>query len=79
MRLFGFQSCILCSLERQLIDAEPTVKSYEIQSLQCPQCKSIVRLVHKRISPRRRVRASLLAGAEYALLSPRERTSWYAD
>jgi hypothetical protein len=67
MRTFGFQPCILCSLERQLIGAEPAVKNYEIQSLQCPECKSIVRLVHKRFSPRRvkaRKSASLLAGAE---------------
>jgi hypothetical protein len=70
VRTFGFQPCILCSLERQLIGAEPAVKNYEIQSLQCPECKSIVRLVHKRFSPRRRVKArksaSLLAGAEGA-------------
>jgi hypothetical protein len=68
MRLFGFQPCILCSLERELIGAEPTAKNYEIQSLQCPECKSVVRLVHKCYSPPRRVKAkkspSLLAGAE---------------
>jgi hypothetical protein len=80
MRTFGFQPCILCSLERQLIGAEPAVKNYEIQSLQCPECKSIVRLVHKRFSPRQRVKASesasLSAVAEGALISRRERTSW---
>jgi hypothetical protein len=80
MRTFGFQPCILCSLERQLIGAEPAVKNYQIQSLQCPECQSIVRLMHKRFSPRRRVKASkcasLLAGAEGALISRRERTSW---
>jgi hypothetical protein len=45
------QRCIVCWLNRQLIGTEPVTKQYEIQSLECPRCKSVVRLVQRRAVP----------------------------
>lgn len=44
----GLQPCIMCCLSRQFVGAEPVAKVYEIQTLECPECESVVRLVQRR-------------------------------
>jgi hypothetical protein len=44
------QPCIMCCLNRRLVGAEPVAKHYEIQFLECPSCKGVVRLVQRRAS-----------------------------
>ena len=44
----GLQPCIMCCLNRRLVGAEPVAKIYEIQTLECPECESVVRLVQRR-------------------------------
>ena len=56
MRLSGTQPCIICTSQRRLVGTEPVTKSYEIQTLECPQCESQVRLVQRTMNkaqPRR--------------------------
>ena len=58
------QRCIMCCLNRRLIGTEPVTKQYEIQSLECPSCRSVVRLVQRRaeqVRHRRRVLANSYA------------------
>jgi hypothetical protein len=43
-----WQCCIICCLNRRLIGTEPVTKQYDIQSLECPSCRSVVRLVQRR-------------------------------
>lgn len=38
------QRCITCRVNRRLVGTEPVTKDYEIQSLECPGCRSVVRL-----------------------------------
>ena len=45
------QCCIICCLNRRLIGTEPVTKQYDIQSLECPSCRSVVRLVQRRAVP----------------------------
>ena len=47
MGLTGIRPCIICTLQRRLVRTEPVTKSYEIQTLECPECKSQARLVQK--------------------------------
>lgn len=47
------QPCIVCSLNRRVVRTEPVATRYEIQSLECPSCKSVVRLVQIRATPNR--------------------------
>jgi len=42
------QPCIMCCLNRRLVGVEPVAKHYEIQFLECPDCKGVVRLVQRR-------------------------------
>ncbi len=42
------QPCIVCSVLRQVVERESAPKEYEIASLECPSCRTIVRLVQKR-------------------------------
>jgi hypothetical protein len=58
------QHCIMCCLNRRLVGTEPAAKQYEIQSLECPCCRSVVRLVQRRAEPvkyRHRVSANSYA------------------
>jgi hypothetical protein len=58
------QCCIICCLNRRLIGTEPVTKQYDIQSLECPSCRSVVRLVQRRaeqVRHRRRVSANSYA------------------
>ena len=48
---------------RCIIGTEPVTKQYEIQSLECPSCGSVVRLVQRRaeqVRHRRRVLANFI-------------------
>jgi hypothetical protein len=38
------QRCFTCRVNRRLVSTEPVTKDYEIQSLECPRCRSVVRL-----------------------------------
>jgi hypothetical protein len=48
MKAMGLQPCIVCCLDRQFAGAEAVTRRYEIQSLVCPGCDSVIRLVQKR-------------------------------
>jgi hypothetical protein len=41
---------IIYTLQRRLVRTEPVTKSYEIQTLECPECESQVRLVQRTMS-----------------------------
>ena len=49
------QPCIVCCLNRRVVRTEPVARQYEIQSLECPSCKSVVRLVQSRAIPNRAI------------------------
>ena len=54
------QRCIMCCTDRRLVVAEPVTKQYEIQLLECPDCKSLLRLVQRRaVAPKCEYRASV--------------------
>ena len=58
------QPCIMCCLNRRLVGVEPVAKHYEIQFLECPDCKGVVRLVQRRacqVTFQRRVSARVAA------------------
>jgi len=42
--------CIVCSVKRIVIRVERVARGYEMRSLECPQCSSLLRLVvrHRR-------------------------------
>jgi hypothetical protein len=42
------QSCAACGVERRIIHREWAPKGYEIQSLECPRCRTVMRMVRKR-------------------------------
>jgi hypothetical protein len=42
--------CFACRVERVSIALEPIDRRYDVRSLECPSCKSIVRLVEHRMS-----------------------------
>lgn len=45
-------TCLACNVARNVIDAIPTAGGYEIRTFQCPECKSILRLVvHNESAP----------------------------
>jgi hypothetical protein len=50
------QRCVACEVERRVIHREWMPKGYEIQSLECPRCRNVMRMVRKRPVVRRRVR-----------------------
>ena len=37
--------CGFCHVERAIIAVTPVVKGYAMKALECPKCKSVVRLV----------------------------------
>ena len=41
------QPCIVCTVQRRLVRTEPVTINYEIQTLECPECESQVRLVQR--------------------------------
>ena len=47
------QRCITCCVNRRLVGTEPVTKDYEIQFLECPGCRTVVRLVNHRVASRR--------------------------
>ena len=38
------QRCFTCRVNRRLVGTEPVTEDYEIQSLECPGCRSVIRL-----------------------------------
>jgi hypothetical protein len=42
------QPCFFCQLNRRLVSAQSLTREYELHTLECPSCKSLVRLVQKR-------------------------------
>ena len=42
--------CIACDVRRDLISITPIVNGHEMQSFECPKCKSVFRLVIQRES-----------------------------
>jgi hypothetical protein len=46
--------CVKCNIPRTIVDRERLPKGYEIQSLQCPLCETVVRLAQKREQVRTR-------------------------
>jgi hypothetical protein len=56
--------CFACRIERVTIALKPIARRYDVRSVECPSCKSVLRLVEARISvtsPLRRNRRRLLA------------------
>jgi hypothetical protein len=49
MGLSDAQPCIVCTVQRRIVRAEPITKSYEIHTFECPKCGSQVRLVQRTI------------------------------
>ena len=49
------QPCAACGIDRRVIRREWLPKGYEIQSLECPGCRTVMRLVRKRPSVRERL------------------------
>ena len=49
------QPCAACGIDRRVICREWLPKGYEIQSLECPGCRTVMRLVRKRPSVRERL------------------------
>jgi len=49
------QWCVTCGIERRAIYFEWVPMGYEIQSLECPACRTVMRMVRKRPALRRRV------------------------
>ena len=49
------QPCAACGIDRQVIHREWLPSGYEIQSLECPACRTVVRMVRKHPSGRRHV------------------------
>jgi len=52
MEVAGTQPCAVCGAERQIIHREWVPRGYEVQSLQCPGCQTVMRMVRKRLSRR---------------------------
>jgi hypothetical protein len=48
-----FPQCALCRVERVSIALEPIAKRYDVRSLECPCCETVVRLVERRQGGRR--------------------------
>ena len=42
--------CMACDVRRDLISITPIVNGHEVQSFECPKCKSVFRLVIQRES-----------------------------
>jgi hypothetical protein len=42
------QICVSCSAVRQEVFAQAVAKGYELQTLYCPQCKSVLKFVSER-------------------------------
>ena len=55
MEMAELQPCVVCGVERRIIHREWAPKGYEIQSLECPRCRTVMRMVRKRQSIGRRV------------------------
>jgi hypothetical protein len=49
------QPCAACGIDRRVIHREWLPSGYEIQSLECPGCRTVMRLVRKRPSVRERL------------------------
>jgi hypothetical protein len=42
------QFCFACDLVRERVFAEPVSNGYEVQTLACPKCKSVLKFVDER-------------------------------
>ena len=42
------QLCAPCGVERQVVHREWLPREYEIQTLECPKCRTVMRMVRKR-------------------------------
>ena len=49
------QRCVACGIERRVIHREWVPMGFEIQSLECPGCRTVMRMIRKRPAVRRRV------------------------
>jgi hypothetical protein len=58
--------CAFCRVERVSIALEPIAKRYDVRSLECPCCETVVRLVERRQGGR-----SSLMQDRRTLFSPR--------
>jgi hypothetical protein len=41
------QHCTACGLERRVVYSEPIARGYELRSLHCQNCKTVLRMVCK--------------------------------
>jgi hypothetical protein len=55
MEVADHQPCVACGVERRIIHREWAPNGYEIQSLECPRCRTVMRMVRKRPSIEKRV------------------------
>jgi hypothetical protein len=49
MDTFESQHCTACGLERRVVYTEPIARGYEHRSLHCSNCKTVLRMVCKRL------------------------------
>jgi hypothetical protein len=49
MDMFESQHCTTCGLERRVVYTEPIARGYELRSLHCANCKTVLRMVCKRL------------------------------
>jgi hypothetical protein len=43
------QHCTACGLERRVVYSEPIARGYELRFLQCPNCKTVLRMMCERL------------------------------
>jgi hypothetical protein len=48
MDTFESQHCTACGLERRVLYSEPIARGYELLSLHCSNCKTVLRMVCER-------------------------------
>jgi len=46
--------CIVCNVKRIVIEVMPVARGYEMQSLECPKCSNLLRLVVRQRRPHSR-------------------------
>jgi hypothetical protein len=61
MDTFESQHCTACGLERRVLYSEPIARGYELRSLHCSNCKTVLRMVCERL--RRRGAIQVAQGA----------------
>ena len=48
MDTFESQHCTACGLEHRILHSEPIARGYELRSLHCSNCKTVLRMVCER-------------------------------